>query len=64
MESEDLAKEEDFSMKLLSNKAEIPDYKSGGDLDVTIKGSEEFEDISDTLEYKKLQRELRKDRKV
>lgn len=64
MESEDLANEEDVSTKLLSNKREIPDYKSGGDLDVTISGSEKFENISDTDEYIELQQELKEDVEV
>ena len=64
MESEDLANEEDVSTKLLSNKREIPDCKSGGDLDVTISGSEKFENISDTDEYIELQQELKEDVKV
>ena len=58
MESEDSSNEEDVSMKLLLNKAEIPDYESGGNLDVTINGNEEFENISDTREYKYLKRKL------
>ena len=45
MESEDSTNEEDVSMKLLSNKGEIPDYKSG-------------ENISDTFEYRELQEKL------
>ena len=64
MESEDLANEEDVSTKLLSNKREIPDNKSGGDLDVTISGSEKFENISDTDEYIELQQELKEDVEV
>lgn len=64
MESEDLANEEDVSTKLLSNKTEIPDYQSGGDLDVTINGSEKFENISDTDEYIELQQELKEDWRV
>ena len=61
MESEDSTKEEDVSMKLLLNKVKIPDYGSGGDLDVTINGNEEFENISDTSEYKELQEELQEE---
>ena len=45
MESEDSTNEEDVSMKLLSNKGEIPDNKSG-------------ENISDTSEYRELQEKL------
>ena len=58
MESEDSANEEDVSMKLLSNKGEVPDYQSGGNLDVTYNESEEFLHISDTDEYKALREEL------
>ena len=61
MESEDSTKEEDVSMKLLLNKVKIPDYGSGGDLDVTINGNEEFENISDTYEYQELQEELQEE---
>ena len=45
MESEDSASEEDVYMKLLPNKGEVPDYESAGDLDGTLSGSEEFEDV-------------------
>ena len=58
MKSEDSSNEEDVSMKLLLNKAEIPDYESGGNLDVSINGNEEFENISDTGEYKYLNQKL------
>ena len=58
MESEDSPKEEDVSMKLLPNEGEIPDYKSGGNLDVSITQSEEFEDVSDTYEYQQIQDQI------
>ena len=45
MESKDSASEEDVSIKLLPNKGEVPDYKSGGELDGTISGNEEFEHV-------------------
>ena len=45
MESEDSTNEEDVSMKLLSNKGEIHDYKSD-------------ENISDTYEYRELKGKL------
>ena len=45
MESEDSTNEEDVSMKLLSNKGEILDYKSD-------------ENISDTYEYRELKGKL------
>ena len=60
MKSEDSPKEEDVSMKLLPNEGEIPDYKSGGDLDVSITQSEEFEDVSNTYEYSRIQYEHKK----
>ena len=44
MESEDSTNEEDVSMKLLPNKAEIP----AGHLDVTSNSNEESESICDT----------------
>ena len=45
MESEDSTNEEGVSMKLLSNKGEILDYKSD-------------ENISDTYEYRELKGKL------
>ena len=45
MESEDSTNEEGVSMKLLSNKGEILDYKSD-------------ENISDTYEYRELNEKL------
>ena len=45
MKSEDSTNEEDVSMKLLSNKGEILDYKSD-------------ENISDTYEYRELKGKL------
>ena len=47
MESEDSTNEEEVFMKLSPNKAEIPTC----DLDVTINGNEEFENISDLSEH-------------
>lgn len=58
MESEDSPKEEDVCMKLLPNEGEIPNYKSGGDLDVSINQSEEFEDVLDMPEYRRIQMQI------
>ena len=58
MESKDSASEEDVSIKLLPNKGEVPDYKSGGELDGTISGNEEFEHVmpKDPIEQFMLER--------
>ena len=49
MESEDSPNEEDVSMKLLPNEGEVPDYKSGGNEDVSISRSQESENALDTF---------------
>ena len=58
MESEGSQNEEDVSMKLLPNEKEVPNYKSGGNEDVSISQRPEIENASNFEFWERLEKQF------